>query len=170
MGEIAVRANVSRASLYRYFASKDELIRAWTTRELDSIFEKADKAAADAGDFEDRLAAGFASALIALREHPVFRAIVGVNNTQIMRSTLESVDAMDHAREQLLERFNEAVHAGRLEVGQYDASVAGEMIARLAVSFTVSPETVGRLETEEDVQQFARRYVAPLVQRKPPSD
>lgn len=163
MGEIATRANVSRASLYRYFASKDDLIRAWTTRELDTVLERADAAAAVEGDFESRLSAGFASALIALREHPVFRSIVGVNNTQIMRSTLESSDAMDHARQQLLERFNEAVHAGRLEVGQYDASVAGELIARLAVSFTVAPETVGRLETEEDVQEFARRYVAPLV-------
>lgn len=38
MGEIAARAHVSRASLYRYFASKDELIRAWTTRELETVF------------------------------------------------------------------------------------------------------------------------------------
>lgn len=166
MGEIAARANVSRASLYRYFASKDDLIRAWTTRELDSILRRADEAAAAESDFEGRLAAGFASALTSLREHPVFRSIVGVNNTQIMRSTLESADAFEHAREQLLERFNEAVHAGRLDVGQYDASVAGEMIARLAVSFTVAPETVGRLDTEEDMQQFARRYVTPLVRSR----
>lgn len=163
MGEIASRANVSRASLYRYFASKDDLIRAWTTRELDTVFAAADEAAALEETFDDRLAAGFASAMNSLREHPVFRAIVGINNTQIMRSTLESGDAMHHARDLLLERFNEAVHAGRLDVGQYDASVAGELIARLAVSFTVAPETIGRLDTEEDVQEFARRYLAPLV-------
>lgn len=165
MGEIAARANVSRASLYRYFASKDDLIRAWTTRELDSIFAAADAAAASEENFDDRLAAGFASALLALRAHPVFRAIVGINNTQIMRSTLESGDALHHARELMLDRFNDAVHAGRLDVGQYDASIAGELIARLAMSFTVAPETVGRLDTEEDVEEFARRYVTPLVRR-----
>ncbi|MGK2878288.1 MAG: TetR/AcrR family transcriptional regulator [Solirubrobacterales bacterium] len=163
MGEIAARANVSRASLYRHFASKDELIRAWTTRELEKIFADADRAAAGSETFEQRLAAGFAAALIALREHPVFRAVVVSNNTQIVRSTLESGEAIDRARELMLERFNNAVHAGRLEVDQFDASVAGELISRLAVSFTVAPETVGRLDTEEDVREFARRFVAPLV-------
>jgi AcrR family transcriptional regulator len=163
MGEIAQRAHVSRASLYRYFASKDELIRAWTSRELETIFEEADKAAAEAGSFDDRLAAGFASALVALREHPVFRAVVVSNNTQIVRSTLESGEAIDQARELMLERFNQAVHAGRLSVGQFDAAVTGELISRIAVSLTVAPETIGRLDTNEDMREFAVRYIAPLV-------
>jgi AcrR family transcriptional regulator len=163
MGEIASRAQVSRASLYRYFASKDELIRAWTARELESIFEIADAAAREEESFEDRLAAGFAAALIALREHPVFRAIAVINNTQIMRSTLESGEALEHARELMLDRFNDAVHSRRLSVGQYDAAVAGELITRLTMSFISAPETVGRLDSEEDLQEFARRYLAPLV-------
>jgi AcrR family transcriptional regulator len=163
MGEIAQRANVSRASLYRYFASKDELIRAWTSRELETIFEEADKATADAGPFDERLAAGFASALVALREHPVFRAVVVSNNTQIVRSTLESGEAIDQARELMLERFNQAVHGGRLSIGQFDAAVTGELIARIAVSLTVAPETIGRLDTNEDMREFAVRYIAPLV-------
>ncbi|MFT4048305.1 MAG: helix-turn-helix domain-containing protein [Solirubrobacterales bacterium] len=165
MGEIARRAEVSRASLYRYFASKDDLIRAWTTREFDRIFADADAAAAAADSFEERLAAGFASALVALRSHPVFRSVVAVNNGQMTRSTLESPDALGHAREMLQERFNGAVRAGRIEVGQFDAAIAGELIARLAISLTITPETIGRLDSEEDVRGFAERYVAPLVRQ-----
>ncbi len=163
MGEIAQRANVSRASLYRYFASKDELIRAWTSRELESIFAEADEAANGATTFDERLAAGFASALVSLREHPVFRAVVVSNNTQIVRSTLESGEAIDQARELMLERFNKAVHGGRLSIGQFDAAVSGELIARIAVSLTTAPETIGRLDTDDDMRQFATRYIAPLV-------
>ena len=163
MGEIAARAHVSRASLYRYFASKDELIRAWTTRELETIIAKADQAASQAESFDDRLAIGFASALVSLREHPVFRAVVASNNTQIVRSTLESGEAIDHARELIVARFNVAVHSGRLSVGQFDAEISGELIARLAVSLTVAPETIGRLDSEEDVRAFAKQYIAPLV-------
>jgi AcrR family transcriptional regulator len=163
MGEIAQRANVSRASLYRYFASKDELIRAWTSRELEAIFAAADQAASGANTFNERLAAGFASALVALREHPVFRAVVVSNNTQIVRSTLESGEAIDQARELMLERFNQAVHGGRLSIGQFDAAVTGELISRIAVSLTVAPETIGRLDTDEDMREFATRYIAPLV-------
>ncbi|MBJ7459866.1 MAG: TetR/AcrR family transcriptional regulator [Thermoleophilaceae bacterium] len=162
MGEIAARANVSRASLYRYFASKDELIRAWTTRELETIFAEADRAAAEAETSGERLAAGFASMLIALRNHPIFRAVVASNNTQIVRSTLESGEAINRSRELLL-RIDDSTSADRLSVGQDDSSVAGELIARLAMSLTVAPESIGRLDSEADVREFALKHIAPLA-------
>jgi AcrR family transcriptional regulator len=163
MGEIAQRADVSRASLYRYFASKDELIRAWTTRELDTIFRRIDRATAEYENFDDRLAEAFAVALTELREHPVFSSIFAINDTQIMRSTLQSNDAIGHARDQALERFNNAVHERRLRIDQYDASVAGELLTRITISLAESPESVGRLDTTEDAREFGRSYLAPLV-------
>jgi AcrR family transcriptional regulator len=163
MGEIASRAGVSRASLYRYFASKDDLIRAWTMREFDEIFSAIDLAMNASEDFDDRLAEGFATALTALRTHPVFRSIYAINENQIMRSTLQSGDAIAHAREQCLLRFNEAVHEHRVQIDQFDAAIAGELITRIAISLAESPESAGRLETSEDASDFARKYLAPLV-------
>ncbi len=163
MGEIAARANVSRASLYRYFASKDDLIRAWTTRELDAIFDRIDGALDGDASFEDRFAASFAQALAALRTHPVFRAVFAINDTQIMRSTLQSSDAIAHARDLCVARLNRAVERGQLEIGQFDAEVVGELLSRITISIAESPETTGRLTSESDAADFARRYLLPLV-------
>ncbi len=164
MGEIAKRAEVSRASLYRYFASKDDLIRAWTTRELDAIFAAADEASVAAeGDFADRMSAGLAVVVESLRRHPVFRALVAINNTQMMRSTLESGDAVAHAGQLVQQRLTDAVRSGELEIGQFDSAVSAELLARLAISLVVVPESLSRLDSEDDVREFAKRYLMPLA-------
>lgn len=164
MGEIAARAHVSRASLYRYFASKDDLVRAWTTRELDEIFRRIDIATSGQESFEDRLAESFAVALTELRAHPVFRAVFAINDTQIMRSTLQSSDAIAHARDLATERINAAVQADRVRINQFDAEVTSEILTRLVFSLAQSPESVSRLNSADDARDFARSYLAPMVQ------
>lgn len=161
MGEIAVKAGVSRASLYRYFASKDELIRAYTLREIDQIFASCDPQ--DEGDFERRSAELIGRSIVELREHPVFREVFDLNDDGIMRSTLTSADALAHARELVLARFNAAVREGEMGIGQFDSIVVGELITRLVVSLASAPETVVRLETQSDAREFAERYVVPLI-------
>lgn len=163
MGEIAVKAHVSRASLYRYFASKDDLIRVWTTRELDTIFRRIDRAVGEHESFDDRLAESFAVALAEVRSHPVFRSIFAINDTQLLRSTLQSGDAITHARQLATERFNAAVQAGRSSIDQFDAEVSSEVLARLVLSLAQSPESVNRLDSAEDARAFARNYLAPMV-------
>lgn len=163
MGEIASRAEVSRASLYRYFASKDDLIRAYTMRELDALFEAIDEAALESDDFDEQITDAFALSLDSLRHHKVFGAVLEINDGGIMRSTLQSGETIAHARELSLDRMNRSVLRGRVRIDQFDAAVAGELMARLLVSLVETPETVARLESTEDAREFARRYMVPLV-------
>jgi AcrR family transcriptional regulator len=163
MGEIAARADVSRASLYRYFASKDDLIRAYTMRELDTLFEAIDDAAIEAEDFDEQITDAFALALNALRHHKVFGSVLEINDRGIMRSTLQSGEAIAHARDLSLDRMNRSVLRGRVRIDQFDAAIAGELMTRLLISLVETPETVARLESTEDAREFARRYMVPLV-------
>lgn len=161
MGEIAVKASVSRASLYRYFASKDELIRAYTLREIDQIFDACDATGGEG--FEQRSAEMIGRTIVGLREHPVFREVFALNEKGILRSTLTSSDAVAHARELVLHKLNGAVRAGEIEIGQFESIVVGELITRLVVSLASAPETVMRLETEADAREFAESYVVPMI-------
>lgn len=163
MGEIAARANVSRASLYRYFASKEELVRAYTMREFDSLFKMIDQSTSSGDDFDERLAEGLALAIPALRRHPVFGAVLSINDRGIMRSTLQSGVAIAHARDEATERINRAVREGQVRIDQYDISVTTELIARLVISLAETPESIARLDSSEDARDFARRYLVPLV-------
>lgn len=163
MGEVATRAGVSRASLYRYFANKDELIRAYTMRELDRIFARIDAAMMPYSSFEDRLGAAFAYAIPAVREHPVFAALLDIAERPIMRVTLQSGEVLGHARDLVLERLNRAVRAGRIRIDQFDAAVTGELMARIVISLLATPESIARLESGEDARDFAKRYILPMI-------
>lgn len=164
MGSVAKRAGISRASLYRAFASKDDLIHAWTTHEFDAIFEAVDlaTAAAAGGDAEERFAAGFAAALSELRAHPVFRSLVLINSTQLMRSTLESASGLDHARSLLAERLAGAVGPG-LERTEAELAIDSEILVRLVLSLVVAPESTIRIESEADAREFARRHLSGIA-------
>lgn len=162
MGEIALRASVSRASLYRYFASKSELIRAYTLREIDLMFAECDRGEIDGG-FEAGGSAMIARSIVGLRSHPVFRDVFALNDQGILRSTLTSGEATTHARELVLERVNDAVRSGEVDIGQFEALVVGELLARLVVSLATAPETVVRLENQSDAHEFAEQYLIPML-------
>jgi AcrR family transcriptional regulator len=163
MGRVAELANVSRASLYRYFASKDELITAYTMRELDRLFEGADAAMEEYKNFDDRLCAAFTFAVMALEEHHAFQALLKFGERRVLKLTLLSSETLDHARDLTVERINDAVGDGRVRFDPFDAAVAAEVVVRLCVSLMATPDSVARLETRDDTFAFSKRYVVPMV-------
>jgi AcrR family transcriptional regulator len=163
MGKVADRAGISRASLYRYFANKDALLQAYTIRELDSFFERIDKAMEPFETVEERLGAGFAYAIPAMRKHPLFAVVFEDADHESLRTTLLSGDVLAHARKLIAERMNKSVRRGLYRIDQFGATVTGEMLARLLISILATPESIARLETAEDAREFAMRYGMPLL-------
>jgi AcrR family transcriptional regulator len=119
MGEIAIRADMSRASLYRHFASKEELIGAWTLREIERLFSELDERADGFGD-------SLVLAVEWLRDHPVFSAVCETNDAGLMRTTLQSDLAIATGREMVSERTG-------------DDAVTSELIVRVIVSLVQAP-------------------------------
>ncbi len=163
MGRVAELANVSRASLYRYFASKDDLIMAYTIRELDGIFAGADVAMDEYDNFDDRLCAAFTYAVLALEEHRAFQSFLKFGEPRVLQLTLLSSTALNRARDLAVERINASVDAGRVYFDPFDAAVAAEVLVRLCVSLMATPASIARLETRDDTFAFCKRYVVPMV-------
>jgi hypothetical protein len=82
---------------------------------------------------------------------------------EIMRMTLQSGDAVAHARDLTLARMNAAVRERRIRIDQFDAAVAGELMTRWVVSLLATPESIVRLDTADDAADFSRRYMMPLI-------
>jgi TetR/AcrR family transcriptional repressor of uid operon len=90
-------------------------------------------------------------------------ALLGIAERQIMRVTLQSGEVLGHARDLVVERMNRAVREGRIRIDQFDAAIAGELMARLVISLLTTPESIARLETGDDARDFAKRYLLPLL-------
>jgi TetR/AcrR family transcriptional regulator len=69
--DVARMAGVPRATLYYYFAGKDDLVSFYVNAELDRVGDVVAKAAAGEGTVQDRLEAALASVLYSLTGHPM---------------------------------------------------------------------------------------------------
>lgn len=162
MSEVAERAGISRASLYRYFANKQDLITAYTMRELDIIIAGIDEAMEPHDSTIERVSAAFTYAIPTMRKHP-FIILPDTAHSQILRETLQSGQVLSYARDLIAKRVNAAVRAGRVQIDQFGATVFSEMLARTMLSMIATPESVLRLETVADARDFATQYVLPML-------
>jgi Transcriptional regulator len=163
MSEVAEQAGISRASLYRYFANKEELIQGCTMRELDLILAGVDEAIKPYDNAVDRMGAAFVYAIPLMREHPVFVAMLNSPDQQLLNATLLSGEVLDYVRDLIAERLNRAVRAGRVSIDQFGATVASELLARILLSMIATPKSILRLDTGEDAHEFATQYLLPML-------
>jgi AcrR family transcriptional regulator len=166
--DVARRVRVSRATIYRRFASKDVLVRAVLLRELRRFFSAIDERVAGIDSTEDRIAEGFAFALQFLNEHALLNRFMRTEPELLLPYlTLNAGPVLEAAQEFLAERLEQEVEQGRLT--PLDTQVAGELLARLVLSFFLTPNTVVPLSTPEDARRFARLYLAPALRTPAPS-
>ncbi|MFY9264381.1 MAG: TetR/AcrR family transcriptional regulator [Solirubrobacterales bacterium] len=160
--DVARRASVSRITIYRRFPRKELLIEAVILRELRSFLAQLDAAVARYENTDDRLVEGFVFTLNFLRGHTLLNRLLKTEPESLVPYlTVEAGPILAAAREFLTARIGEEVCAERPP--PLSLEVAGELLARLVLSFLLTPDSVARLETTDDARQFALRHLAPLL-------
>lgn len=74
MNDIAKAAGCSRATLYRYFDSRDTLHTAYVHREANALYATLSASIANITDPHERLIAGFMQAIALVRQNPALSA------------------------------------------------------------------------------------------------
>ncbi|MEO6472683.1 MAG: helix-turn-helix domain-containing protein, partial [Aeromicrobium sp.] len=69
IGDVANRAGVNRVTVYRRIGSKDELVEAVILREATRLFSEVADAASLGETFGDRVAGGFATTILSMRQN-----------------------------------------------------------------------------------------------------
>ncbi|HEX3591053.1 MAG TPA: helix-turn-helix domain-containing protein [Pseudonocardiaceae bacterium] len=160
--DVARRAGIGRATIYRRFASRDEIVQAVLMRETRRFFAQIAEATQDLPTLADRLVEGFVVGLRNAREHSLLQRILADEpEASIPFLTTRDGPAMAVMREFLqLQYLNCAEAAGSRTAKP--AEVA-EILVRLCISLVVNPDTCLPLRTDEEARATARRYLAPLV-------
>jgi AcrR family transcriptional regulator len=159
MDDVADRAGVGRTSVYRKFASRDDLVYAVLARELRDVFRAVTETAARFDSLPDKIVEGAMVALAAVDGSLVTALLKSDPTTFLPFLTTEAGPLLALGRDLIV---SQAMALGA-DVDRQTASELAELAARLGVSFLVTRETVFPVDDPEAARRSLRRVLGPLL-------
>jgi AcrR family transcriptional regulator len=168
--DVARRAGVNRATLYRRFGSREQLLAAAYLHEAGRVLEELTARVPDvpqdpAADFDpaDNVVTMFTEAVALMRGHALLRRMLEVDHDQIARSmTTGATDVLGFAADVLAHRVRE-LHRWRGTEPPADPQDLGHTVARLIHSLVLTPDGGPDLGSPESARRYAASVVVPLV-------
>jgi AcrR family transcriptional regulator len=167
MDDVARESGLGRATIYRRFPTKGDLVTGVLLREARRFFAELDEAVAALPTLAERLVEGFAVALRISREQRLVNRLMVVEPELILpHSTVKAGPLLAAARGYIAGRLRTAQRLGAAPA-DVDPEVVAEILVRLTHSLVLTPEGHIPLD-EEGARAFARRYLLPIVVRPSP--
>lgn len=137
--DVARESGVSRATIYRLFDGRDELLRETVGWEMNRFFVRLADAVAGAPDLTRRLEIGLPFAHQAIREHDVLQKVLVTEPDRLLPLlTIEQHRVLGYVHDYLRPLLDDEDRAGRLRPG-LDRDEAAEYLARMVLSLIASP-------------------------------
>ncbi|GAA1463309.1 TetR/AcrR family transcriptional regulator [Williamsia maris] len=168
MSDVARRAKVGRATLYRYFAGKDELRNAILQYEMRRFIDGSTAARAPATSIDEALTAGFTFTLQFLRNNTLLDRMRHTDRDILLDAICDD-ELIATAREFSAQLWKLQLYPSK---EPSDAEMAhlrtvSEITTRLSLSLIVNPDSIVDFDDPTNVRSFAHRYLAPLVTAVP---
>jgi AcrR family transcriptional regulator len=162
MDDIARTAGLGRATVYRRFPQKGDLVRAALLHELRRFLADLDDAIAGAPTVRERLVEAFVVGVSGVRNHPLLSRLLATEPNDVLpHLTVDGGPIVAVAREYLAEHIRAGVAAGEVRVADPDQTA--EIMARIAHSMVLTP--AGLLPSGDDraSRRFARTQIDALL-------
>ena len=157
--DVAERTGIGRTSVYRAFATREDLVHAVLARELRQTVTKIRSVAADHADVEDRIVEGALAGLVALRGSIVEHLLQSDPATILPFLTTDAGPLIALARELLANQARAASPA----IGDHQAAELAEIVARLGLSFILTRDTVFPIDDAEALRASLHRLLRPVL-------
>ncbi|WP_446223390.1 TetR/AcrR family transcriptional regulator [Nocardia sp. IBHARD005] len=158
MGEIARRAGISPATLYRRYESKNELVEAVGVREAQRYVTEIDERVRAVTEPDEQLVEIFVAFVTTIAGNELLRRLLSTEPEIILpRLTTEAGPILAVGRAYLAEKLRE------LQVPEFDPDLVAEIMARLALSLALTPDGLIPLDDPAAGREFARRTLLPMV-------
>ncbi|MEU7632758.1 TetR/AcrR family transcriptional regulator [Nocardia sp. NPDC049220] len=162
MGEIARRAGISPATLYRRYESKNDLVEAVSVREAQRFVAAIDKQVRTVSDSDDQLVEIFVAFISAIARNELLRRLLRTEPDLILpRLTTDAGPILAVGRGYLAEKLRELRETGGTH--EFDADLVAEIMARLALSLALTPDGLIPVNDHDAAREFARRTLLPMV-------
>jgi AcrR family transcriptional regulator len=138
MGDVSMTARVGRATLYRRFPQKSDLVRAALLHELRRFLDDLDRRIVGAPTVRERLVEGFVGGVTGVREHPLLSRLLATEPNDVLPYiTLDGGPIIAIATAYLAGHMREGVTAGELSIADVDETA--EVMVRVAHSLVLTP-------------------------------
>lgn len=160
LDDVAKRAGVSRTTIYRRFANRDELVEAVIERENVALFADIAAELKSAGAPANYYVEAFTLSILRFRRHRVLNQMISEEPAVVL------AQAKKHYPKAIA-RMAEALHvifpAGFAErIGEEAVTELADTILRYAAMALMLPSTQP-LETADDIRAYAERHFLPSL-------
>jgi AcrR family transcriptional regulator len=161
--QIAVRAGVARATVFRRFGSKDAIVERLFTRELRRFLTLVAETTAAAPDPATSVVEAFVAAVQAASTHPLIQRLARVE-PHVLIEALRSGDPspLELGRSFVADRIRSGQRRG-VVVSALNADEVSDVLVRLALSYALMPGQVVDVKDERRLRAFARSAIAPIL-------
>lgn len=158
MDSVAEGAGCSRMTVYRHFPGKEALLRAAVVDDLDKAVAQFDAIWHATDSLEDRVVAAFVWSVQSARANPILSQLLKSEPESLLLAlTLGGESLLATTSSLVAERFRDE------RMDDENATILAEMLTRLVLSMLLQPYGALRLERREDLEEFARYWIAPSV-------
>ena len=161
MEDVAERAGVGRATVYRRFASRDDLVRAAIAREAECFFAAVAHSVRDLGSLEDQVVGGFVTGICLALESPLGALLR--RDPEASMSLLRSEPLLRSATLALVERYEAILGHVLSGPARTQAEVSAEALVRLGLSFVLVPGEAMEARSDQSAHERLARIIRPLV-------
>lgn len=162
LDDIARRAKINRVTIYRRFTTKENLIDAVLTREIQRIVAEVAEIVATTPGIDAQIENTVMFVLWQTRTHPLVILLLDATPDEIVGFyTTRGREMVSFGIRSIGQLLHSAQQSGVL--GRYDPEPVAEFLARFAHSVLLTPEGGVDFSVEEHMREFIRANVVPLV-------
>lgn len=171
MDDVATVAGVGRATVYRRFASREELVNATLARDLQRFFATVADAVAGIPDLTGKVVEGILVGVRVARTTllpELLRTDAG-----LATSLLNSGPVLEAGRAALVRQYETMTGANVARSQRADVELVAEALIRLGLSFLLVPGSSVDFDDDASARKALRRLVGPMLENRrdgvPPS-
>ena len=161
MDDVAAQAGLGRATVYRRFESREELVHAALAHDARVFFGAIAYAVSNMDSLEDKLVEGFLVGLQMARGSALTELLLCHTGAGLPRRSAAPVLAL--ARVALVERYQAVAGTALTPLQAAEAELVAEALVRLGLSFLLVPDSLIDLDDEDAARAALRRVLGPLL-------
>ena len=162
MDDVARRAGMGRATVYRCYPDKNTLTQAVILRECMRSNREIEKRLKRIGDAEKRFVEGFVMVVQTARQHPLVQRLFDTESEWLLPYlTVHGSATLDWGRAYVGTHLRALQKEGMLSGVKVDA--AAELLLRLLQSLVLTPGSLVSAQDEASLRRYARDFLLPLL-------